>query len=381
MNAFFKQVSGLWKLVAIALIFGFSPQAAASETTKLTKTEKFSGVEELQLLNLAGEIHVEKAAGSELSLEATISAGGDTAAEARANAETIRLETSRHGDTVRVLTRYPVEEHDTFVYDPGRHGNFNSSMSYQGERIEVRSGGSGVRLHVDYVIRVPAGTRVTVINKVGQVAAREVDGDLSLDTSSGSISVAGGKGRTHADTGSGGVEISDREGDVYADTGSGGVRVENVTGTVEADTGSGGVSLRDIRGKVMIDTGSGGADLHGIVGDIYVDTGSGGVQGRELSGVRELEIDTGSGRVELDGDFSGLEEMLIDTGSGGVRIETVGTLNMELEIDTGSGGSRVELPDMKNVRSGRGEFRATIGNGKGRGYIDTGSGGVRITSK
>lgn len=374
-------MSGAVKLLAASLLLGLAPHAGADETVTLSKTERLADVSELQLLNLAGEVRIEKSSGSSLELEASIQATGDTAVEAQQYAESITLETSRHGDTVRVITHYPVEEHDTFVYDPGYRGNYNGSMSYLGERIEVRSRGSGVRLHVDYVIRVPAETKTIVINKVGLVVASDVDGDLDLDTSSGAIQVSGGKGRTGADTGSGSVEVSNRDGDVYADTGSGSVRVENVTGSVEADTGSGSVSLQNVRGSVAIDTGSGGADLVGITGDIHVDTGSGGVEGRDLSGVRELEIDTGSGRVELEGDFSQLEEMMIDTGSGGVSIVTAGTLNMELEIETGSGGSRVELPDMKNVRSGRGEFRATIGNGKGRGHIDTGSGGVRITSR
>lgn len=381
MNSMVSHIRTLAKLLAATLIVGFAPHVGADETTTLTRTKAFSDVRGLQLLNLAGEVRIETTSGTELQIEATVSAGGDNAAEARKHAEMITLDTSTHGDTVRVLTRYPVEDYDTFVYDPGSRGNFNGTMSYQGERIEVRSGGSGMRLHVDYVVKVPAGTDVMVINKVGVVTADGVNGELDLDTSSGSIEISGGEGNTRADTGSGSVRISDRKGDVYADTGSGGVRIENVEGTVEADTGSGGVTLRGIRGKVMVDTGSGGADLVDIVGDIYVDTGSGSVEGRDLSGVRELEIDTGSGRVELEGDFSQLEDLLIDTGSGGVDIVTAGTLNMELEIDTGSGGSRVELPDMKNVRSGRGEFRATIGNGKGRGYIDTGSGGVRITSK
>lgn len=375
-------LSGLG-LVLAGLLFA---SAASAADWKDTKEQRYpaTDVSEIAVLNLAGSVLVKGTDDKEIVIRATRVAEGRDAAEAQRFGEMLKLDSATHGKRVEITTVYPVNEYDEYVYhrdDRGR-GLFDwgssTTTTYMGERVAVRSGGSGLAAHVDYEVLVPAGVAIVFDNKVGRIRAENVDDRLRLDTSSGEIDVTGGTGEVIADTGSGEISVSDREGDVSADTGSGGVTVNKVRGKVDADTGSGGVDIRNVVGDVRIDTGSGGADLENVTGSIWVDTGSGGVDGRNLQNVRELEIDTGSGSAELEGDFSKLEYMMIDTGSGGVRIRTAGTLNMQLTASAGSGGVRVDLPDMKNVRTGRGEFEATIGNGKGRGVIDTGSGSVRI---
>ncbi|HEX7046314.1 MAG TPA: DUF4097 family beta strand repeat-containing protein [Gammaproteobacteria bacterium] len=375
-------------MMSAALGLALCPLAAA-EVHEETREHRFaaSEVTTIAILNLAGAVKLTGTDGDELIVKAMLSGEADDAEEARRNAGLLSLDIRRDGEHVEIVTVYPVKEYDEYIYYRGEDdGGFfgwgsSTTTSYMGERVSVRSGGDGIGAHVDYELQIPEGMTVTFENKVGTIHAENVNGKLRLDTSSGAIAISGGKGDVNADTGSGEIEVTDRNGDVFADTGSGGVTVRKVTGDVEADTGSGGVDVTEVTGDVFIDTGSGGADLERVTGSIHVDTGSGGVDGRDLKNVRELEIDTGSGSVELDGDFSALERMMIDTGSGGVRMQTTGTLNMHLTVSAGSGGVRVDLPEMSNVRTGRGEFEAKIGNGEGRGVIDTGSGGVRITSE
>lgn len=372
---------------ALALALCGTASAAVHQETK---EHRFAAdkVTEVAILNLAGKVTLKGSSGRELVVKAILTGEADDAEDARRNAGLLSLDIKQQGERLEIVTMYPVDEYDEYVYrrdgddeDGGFFGwGSRTTTSYLGERVSIASGGSGLGAHVDYEVLVPAGVAVRFEDKVGTISAENVDADLQLDTSSGAITVTGGKGDVGADTGSGEIRVSDHAGDVLADTGSGGVTIRKVTGDVEADTGSGGVDIIEVTGNVHIDTGSGGAELENVAGNILVDTGSGGVDGRNLTNVRELEIDTGSGSVELDGDFSALERMMIDTGSGGVRLSTKGTLNMRLTVSAGSGGVRVDLPEMQNVRSGRGEFDAKIGNGKGRGVIDTGSGGVRITS-
>ncbi|MDX1454782.1 MAG: DUF4097 family beta strand repeat-containing protein [Gammaproteobacteria bacterium] len=365
-------------LACLALAAG---PVLADETVRDKRSQVLAGADALEVVNLMGQVSLEPAAGKDFEIEATVVATADNAAEASRIAGLISLQEERWGGGKRILTRYPVDDYDVYVYSDDRHRGYNVSTGYQGERVNIRSSGRGLDVHVDYVIKVPAGASVRFENKIGTISATNVNGDLDLDTASGPIKVEGGEGETRADTGSGSVDIRDRRGDVMADTGSGAVLISGILGDVEADTGSGGVEVSAVEGRVEIDTGSGGATLDAIQGDIHIDTGSGGVIGRGLLQVKELYIDTGSGRVDLEGDFSTVRDLEIDTGSGGVKILTSSTLNMELYIETGSGGARVELPEMSNVRTDRGEFSARIGNGEGRGYIDTGSGGVRILSR
>lgn len=385
----FPSMKKKFLLSSLALALLSTPVLA--EVHKDSREQKYPAAEvtEISVLNLAGKVLLKGTDGDEIIVRADLIGVGDDPAEAREAASLLGLEASQSGDRVEIITRYPVDDYDDFVYqregeaDGGGLFGWGSSTTtnYMDERVSVRNSGRGLAVHADYELLVPAGVRVIFENKVGDIRAENVNGEMRLDTSSGSVGVMGGVGDVSADTGSGRIEISDREGNVVADTGSGGVELRDIRGDVEADTGSGGVDASGITGDVRADTGSGSVELANVTGSVWVDTGSGGVDGRDLKNVRELEIDTGSGSVELDGDFSTLERMLIDTGSGGVRMRTRGTLNMHLTVSAGSGGVRVDLPEMSNVRTGRGEFEARIGAGEGRGVIDTGSGGVRITSE
>ncbi len=63
-----------------------------------------------------------------------------------------------------------------------------------------------------------------------------------------------------------------------------------------------------------------------------------------------------------------------------MRLVVPPTQGAELEIDTGSGGIDVDLP-AENVQVRRSHYEGRIGDGRGRIRIDTGSGGVRVTRR
>ena len=54
---------------------------------------------------------------------------------------------------------------------------------------------------------------------------------------------------------------------------------------------------------------------------------------------------------------------------------------MTLEIDTGSGRIDIDVPDARTVRTERGYVETELGDGTGRGRIDTGSGSVRLVMR
>jgi len=116
-----------------------------------------------------------------------------------------------------------------------------------------------------------------------------------------------------------------------------------------------------------------GTDL--AVARLHVDVGSGGVR-LDAVDARIVDIDTGSGAVNLrlrrDADH-----VKIDTGSGGVTLAVPADFGAEADIDTGSGGIHVNVPAAVR-RSARDHFTGTLGDGRGRLIIDTGSGGVQI---
>ena len=262
------------------------------------------------------------------------------------------------------------------VRDDGTFGD-----EYEGgDRITIEDDGD-LEAYADLRILVPAGTRLAVHLGVGELEARDVEGDLSLDLASGKIRTRGTRGPLSLDTGSGSIEVTDARGDLDADTGSGSIRAENVEGgELRFDTGSGSVTLTSVSGpSLLVDTGSGSVRGNGLeAADLEVDTGSGGIRLEGVSTTR-ANLDTGSGSVRLDL-LSDVEELTIDTGSGSVTVTAPSSLGARLDLDSGSGGVRVNLP-VTNLDSGRSHLRGTVGDGNGRIEIDTGSGSIRIQGR
>lgn len=323
---------------------------------------------EVAMYNIAGVLKVEGGTGDAVRME--VNRLGPDAARLK-----VEVGQVRGRETLRVI--YP---EDRIVYDgaPSRsrwsgrnvtriHVNSDGTFDTDGDgwrgrdEIEIASSGRGLEAHADIRVVVPPGKSIDLHLAVGEASVTNVDGDIRVHVQAASLSSSKTKGRLELDTGSGEVTVNDAEGDVYLDTGSGDV---NVTG---------------VKGKLLkMDTGSGGLSASAIeVDDLGLDTGSGRVVLRSVK-ARDLSVDTGSGSVEIDllGD---VDQMNVDTGSGGITVGVPSALGAELSIETGSGGIDADIP-LTVRRSGRRSLEGSIGDGKGRIRIETGSGGVRLRS-
>ncbi|KPK83171.1 MAG: hypothetical protein AMS25_00775 [Gemmatimonas sp. SM23_52] len=196
----------------------------------------------------------------------------------------------------------------------------------------------------------------------GPVHAENIRGNTRIDTGSGSVSANGIRGDLDVDTGSGSVEVGDVEGSmVRIDTGSGSVEVAGIQGdVVEIDTGSGRVTVDGARAqRLEVDTGSGSVRASEIYAEnSLIDTGSGSVtlDLLQLSTGNHV-IDTGSGGVTVNMPEDASVRISADTGSGGIGLDVpaarlrrlsrdhieleIGDARASLEIDTGSG--RIEI--------------------------------------
>lgn len=325
------------------------------------QTERFElRGNDIAVYNLAGTVTIQRRTGSAVEVEVT-RAGADAT---RLNVETGDI---RGRETLRVL--YPA---DRVVYRHGRQrhrttvrvapdGTFSDHDRWEGrgDRVEIRSDGSGLEAYADLRIRVPAGRTFTLYLAAGEVTATGVEGRLTIDTHSAPVTASQIRGPLSVDVGSGSVDVSDVQGDASLDTGSGSVRATGIRGeTVVIDTGSGSVAAADITAtNLTIDTGSGGVTLARARADVVtIDTGSGSVTAELLTSSRTV---------------------VIDTGSGSVRLTVPPDFGADVEIDSGSGGIELDMP-LQLRRWERNHVVGTIGNGQGRLVIDTGSGSVTI---
>lgn len=364
---------------AIALAAATLPAAAASATVTRAWQFKPESAGGLAVRNLIGDVRVERGADTGFHVTARATVDADTQAEAERLAGLIEYRTADAGSGSRFEVRFP-REHFPKIYHAGGHAFWwgVTYVGYLGERVRFtgdRDEAPAVR--VDLVIRAPEGARLEVDNIFGDSVASGFSGDLRLDGSSGVLRSTDGAGEVELDSGSGAVEVSRHRGGVRADTGSGAVRISDCECEIDADTGSGSVEVRGGKGSVRADTGSGRVLIEAFAGPIEADTGSGSVRARDVSEVRSLDVDTGSGGVEVQGDLSALERLRVDTGSGSVRLRSSGAPSLEIRIDTGSGRVDVDAPGA-SVRESDGVWTVVLGAGAGRGLIDTGSGSVDL---
>jgi lia operon protein LiaG len=250
--------------------------------------------------------------------------------------------------------------------DVGADGRFGDGWGKNGlgvgrRKVEIRSSGEGLEAWTDLRISVPRGQRAAIHLGVGGVSVTNVDGELLVDCAAAGVEAAGTRGSLRIDTGSGGVDVRDARGHLSVDTGSGGVSVIDFQGSnVDVDTGSGSVKMAAVTATM----------------EVGVDTGSGRVEIVDVRAPR-VGVDTGSGSVFVRL-AANVEHLTIDTGSGAVSVEAPTTLDATVRMETGSGGLDVDFP-MNTVSRDGDSLSGTIGQGKGRIQLETGSGRIKLS--
>lgn len=315
---------------------------------------------EVAIYNLVGTMKVEGGSGASVVVEVTRAGadGGRLTLATNAVHGRPSLRVLYPGDHVvypqlgfRGRTSFRVDEDGTF----GDDGN-----GWRNRReVEVRSSGSGLEAHADLRVIVPKGKTVYLRNGVGETTIDNVDGTLNVSVASSRVRASHVRGRLDLDTGSGGVEVTD------------------MTGDLTLDSGSGGATLTGVRGGALhLDIGSGSLRGSAIdVSELEADVGSGGVR---LTAVKtpKLNLDTGSGSTDVEL-LAAVHEIEVDAGSGGVTLRLPASTGATVDIETGSGGIESEF-DVKVARIERRALHGTVGDGRGRIHIESGSGRVRL---
>ena len=354
-----------------------APVSAAEARRQIDRTFTVATGESFSLLNLAGNVTITRAAGTELKVSATVHAEAGSQAEAERLAELLKLAVDESGAKVSVKAAYPLDNYRKYSY-PRRadaeqlpwflewlNGLSSTSSSYDGVNVRVvsQASSSAPTLFADFKLEVPAGVAVSIDNLIGELRSNGLESDLALELSSGQVEVRDGKGALGVETGSGDILVVAQEGKAKAETGSGDVTFERVHGErVSIETGSGDVTLTEISAALAAETGSGDIVVSGLVAGAT------------------LDASTGSGDIQLAGDLGAVTRFDISTGSGDVTMTASRTPQVQLSISTGSGDIAVDLPASRITRNDRNDMRVAIGTATGTGSISTGSGDVVVRS-
>lgn len=303
-------------------------QGREEQTDRQTKTVKIGTDGELTLGNIAGDITVTRANGSEATIEIVKTARARTVDEAREFLGLVTVTVTERSGRAEVKTVYPGDE-------------------------MRRNNRRNVNVSVAYTVSAPAGTRLTIGSVSGSINVSGIKGDVSANSISGSVHIANAGRIASAKSISGDVEILDTQTD----------------GTMEVSSVSGTVTVRKVAAR-SIDVGS-------ISGSVVV----------QDARCDRVQAHTISGNVEFGGTLAKGGRYELNSHSGDVRVALAGSTGFEVEATSFSGSIRSDFPVTIGSDRGGQQFtrrralRGVFGDGSAVLSLTSFSGSVVITKR
>lgn len=255
------------------------------QTDRTTRTFKLGANGVLGLANIAGDIVVTRANGSDTTVEIVKTARGRDMNDVREQLALVQVEVTERSGRADIRTHYPSGD------ESRRNNRRNFSTS------------------VAYTVSAPAGTRISIESISGSVKITDIKGDVSVNTVSGDVRITGAGRINAAKTISGSVEITDAQVDGALDSSSisGDVILRRVTARrVDASSVSGNIKLDDLQcDRVSANTTSGSVGFVGALarnGRYELKSFSGEVR-LYLSGTSGFEVDANSFSGDVRSDF------------------------------------------------------------------------------
>jgi hypothetical protein len=205
----------------------------------------------------------------------------------------------------------------------------NTEVYYavEGDSLKIRTSPTrGRGVEVAYEIKLPRTLKL-----------------VTIESASGSASLADLKSAVSVSTASGDVQLSDIIGDVTLNSASGDVSLSEVTGKIKANAASGSIALTGITGSVQANTASGDikAVFEGVTAGepLEFSTANGDVEIEFKTDINaDLDIETIKGDIEIDEKFQITPEKQIvgqrasgRIGAGGQRLK-INTVNGDVKV-------------------------------------------------
>jgi hypothetical protein len=222
-------------------------------------------------------------------------------------------------------------------------------------RVEVEPGPHRHMVHADLLVKVPAGSQVTVESFQARVEVNGVKGSVRVETVNGSVSVTGPADQVAVESVNGGVTVRGRSARIHAESVNGPVSVSDPGPDLEAGNVNGPISVMGSRGlqRAKIENVNGRVMFDGELaarGTLDMETVSGAVELALATQGADFHVSTYNGRIlnELgpstarrvrDEDGEAGRELVFSVGGGGARV-SVRTLSGRVKITAPRGAGR-----------------------------------------
>ena len=245
---------------------------------------------ELELTYVSGDLRILSSESNRVIIEAVKRIDAVSLDEAEIVADHIEIKVKHDKRKVSVSTNYLRMR--------------NRSESFWKKVLGI--GGSDSFGEVDWVIQVPDGSRLTIVNTSGKMSIGHINSRLDIRTSSAEI------------------DLQSIEGDI---------NIENSSGATRGELLFGPVTVRQAQGKI---------DLKFVEGDIRIKSSSADINVRQDRG--SIDLTTSTGHVTIQTNLDSSREYFVETESGNINLSIPETSSGNLRIESQTGDIQTDIP-------------------------------------
>ncbi|NIM57878.1 MAG: hypothetical protein GTO16_02905 [Candidatus Aminicenantes bacterium] len=314
------------KWVAIlAAVFFFMGFYAAEATAKEKYEEKFEKTVSLAkdgkvaLNNITGRIDVKTWNKGEVKIDATKISRASTLEQAKENADLVKIEVVKEGNTLRIKTEYP----DT------------------GKIFRRRS----INVSVKYSLMIPATASVKIDSVTGDVDLEKIGGAVKVKIVTGGIAVKKADNGVDCETVTGRIELQNITGDAFMETVTGRITASQIKGSIEATV---------VTGRIVL---------------------------REVSEARVVNANTVTGAVVYDGNINKDGRYILKTHTGRIEMTVPAGSGFDLEANTFSGSIESDFEIKVSGKISKKRISGAVNKGGPLVKLSTFSGDVYLKKK
>ncbi len=143
--------------------------------------------------------------------------------------------------------------------------------------------------------------------------------------------------------------------------------------TVKSHNGE--IALSGQKGDAVLNTSNGRVAVNGHTGPVKANSSNGKI---ELLDVLGASADSSNGAIHVRLAEGASGPVNIDTSNGAITLEVPSNFNATLDADTSNG--RIEST-IGTVKGGKGKKTIVLGNGEGKGRLDTSNGAITVKAR
>lgn len=178
------------------------------------------------------------------------------------------------------------------------------------------SGWFGTERNLRFEFYVPEDFNADLTTSGGDVkVAGPLQGDVSMHTSGGDLTIDGVNGKVSGKTSGGDITVRDLGGDANLATSGGDIRIDHAVKNLEIATSGGDISVKTVDGNLRASTSGGDMNIGKVGGDLSASTSSGDVTVGNVGG--NVALSTSGGNITLS---SGNGRISANTSGGDVDV-------------------------------------------------------------